>query len=207
MVITGSDVCDNRAKHIERCAHADGLLDFHVGSNLIHRHMSGAFNHNLNVFFPSAFGQFAQTYQFFNLTYIAAVCQTAGTAGIAKGNGNIIFPADFQNFIEVFIKGVFFASHTHPSENKRAATRNDVHFSFMLFDLFNGFPCDAAVECDEVNAVFCVEANHINKIFGSQGSQISLIMDDTVIYRNGADHGRTFTGKFSAEGLSIAMGG
>ena len=76
----------------------------------------------------------------------------------------------------------------------------------MLFDLLNGFPGNAAMECNKVYAVFCMEADYINKIFCSQSSQISLIMDDTVIHRNGADHGRAFAGEFSAEGLCVAMG-
>lgn len=36
VVITGSNVRDNGAQHIEGSAHADSLLNLHVGSNLIH---------------------------------------------------------------------------------------------------------------------------------------------------------------------------
>ena len=36
VVITGSNARDNGAQHIEGSAHADNLLNLHIGSNLIH---------------------------------------------------------------------------------------------------------------------------------------------------------------------------
>ena len=49
--------------------------------------------------------------------------------------------------------------------------------------------------------------NNIYEISGSQCCQISLIVDDAVIYRNSTDHCRTFAGQLSAEWLGIAMAG
>ena len=57
VVVTGGDVGDEGSQHIEGCAHADALLDFHVGGDLIQGHMAGAFDHDLHVVGPGALGQ------------------------------------------------------------------------------------------------------------------------------------------------------
>ena len=84
MIVTGSDIGNEGAKNIERRAHADRLLDLHVGFDLIHRHVSGAFNHYLDILFPSALCKLAEFYKFFYLTYVACIGKAARTARIAK---------------------------------------------------------------------------------------------------------------------------
>ena len=63
MVIAGGNIGDQGSQHIEGGAHADALLHLHVGSDLIQRHMAGAFHHHLHVVRPCALGQLAQTHQ------------------------------------------------------------------------------------------------------------------------------------------------
>ena len=77
----------------------------------------------------------------------------------------------------------------------------------MFFDLFNGLSCDSTVECDKIHSIFGMHPNHINEIFGSQCCQISLIVDDAVVYRNRTDHCRTFTCQLSSEWLCISVAG
>ena len=67
VVITGGNVGDDGAEDIEGRAHADGLLDLHVGGDLIQGHMARAFHHDLNIVRPSPLGQLAQTDQLFDL--------------------------------------------------------------------------------------------------------------------------------------------
>ena len=82
MVISGSNIGDKWSEYIERSSHTDALLDFHIGSYLIQRHMSGTFHHNLYIVIPCTFCQFSETDQFFNLAYIGCICQTSRSAGI-----------------------------------------------------------------------------------------------------------------------------
>ena len=77
----------------------------------------------------------------------------------------------------------------------------------MLFDLLNCFSCDSAVKCNEVNTVFCMHTDYIKEILCSQSSKVSLIMNDTVVYRNCTDHSRTFRSQFATERLCISMAG
>ena len=77
----------------------------------------------------------------------------------------------------------------------------------MFFNLVNCFSGNSTVQRNEINAVFCMKTNHIDKILCGQLGKISLIVDDTVINRNSTDHGRTFAGQFLTEWLCISMAG
>ena len=84
MVITRSNISNKRSKYIERSTHADRLLNFHIGRNLIKRNVSRTFDHNLNVVVPGTFGKFAEADKFFNLADIRGISQTSRTAGITE---------------------------------------------------------------------------------------------------------------------------
>lgn len=59
MSITGSNIRYDGPQNIKRSAHANCLLQFHIGFNLIQRHMPRAFNYHLHIFFPRAFDKLA----------------------------------------------------------------------------------------------------------------------------------------------------
>lgn len=205
MVISRCNISHDRSQYIKRSTHADCLLQFHICFNLIQWHMPRAFYHHLHIFCPCTFCQFSQTHQLFNLAHVTRIGQTARTACIPKRNCNIIFPADFKNLIKVFVKWIFISSHTHPRKHKRSASGYNIHFSFMLLDLFNCLSCNSTMQCDKIHSILCVESYYINKIFCRQCGKISLIMNHTIINRNGSDHRRTFLCQFSSKWLRIPM--
>ena len=63
-------ICYKRSKYIERSTVAQCFLDFHIGCDLVHRHMSGSFDHNLYILLPGAFCKLAKGDQLFNLSSI-----------------------------------------------------------------------------------------------------------------------------------------
>ena len=207
VVITRCDIGNKRSEYIERSTHADGLLNFHVCSNLIERNVSRTFNHNLNIVSPCTFGEFTQTDKLFDLADICGISQTSWTAGITERDSNVMFFADIKDFIEIFIERVFFAGHAHPCKDKASATAYDIHFTFVFFDLFDGFSGNSTVKCDKVYTVFSVETDDINEIMSSQFREITLVVDHAVVHRNGSDHGRTFVCKFLTEWLCVAVTG
>lgn len=81
---------------MERRPHTDSLLYFHIRLNLVKRHMSGAFHHNLYTFCPRTFCQFAEADKLFYLTHITGISKTSGAAGISERNRHIVFSADIQ---------------------------------------------------------------------------------------------------------------
>ena len=207
MVITGSNIGNKRSQYIERSTHTDCLLDFHIRRNLVKRHMSGAFYHNLNIFLPCTFCKFTQTNQFFNLADIGCVCKTAGTAGVAKRYGHIIFPTDIQNFIVILVKRILLSGHTHPCKYKGTATGDNIHLSFMFSNLLNGFSCNPAVKRYEIHSVLRMKSYNINEVFCCQSCKVSLIMNDTVVYGHSTNHCRAFFHKLAAEGLGVSVRG
>ena len=77
----------------------------------------------------------------------------------------------------------------------------------MFLDLLNGFASDSTVKSNEVNAIFCMKSDNIDKVFCGQFRKVSLIMNDTVIDRNCSDHCRTFMSKFLTEWLCVSVTG
>ena len=207
VVIARGNICYQRSKHIERRSLADGLLHLHVGSNLIHRHMARPLYHHLHILCPGTLGQLPQAHQLLNLAHIGSIRQAARTAGIAERYGHIVLTADIKNLIIIFIERIFVAGHRHPGKNQRAAPGDDVHLPLVLLDLLNSLSGNAAVEGNEIHAVLGMEAHHINEILCSQGIQIPLIVNNAVIHRHRANHGRTLPGELLAERLGVAVAG
>ena len=67
MVVARRDVRHQRTEHVERGALADGLLDLHIGSDLVEWHMSRTFDHDLDIFLPGAAGQLTECQKLFQL--------------------------------------------------------------------------------------------------------------------------------------------
>src|SRR5699024_3912367 len=95
----------------------------------------------------------------------------------------------------------------HPGKDEASSAAYDVHFSLVFLDLFNGLTCDAAVQRHKVHAVLRVQADNVNKIFGGECGEISLIVDHAVIDRHRTDHDRAFSRQLLAEGLCVPMAG
>ena len=73
MVVAGRDVAGQRPEHIEGRAAAYAFFKFHVGFDLIERHMARAFDHHLHAEFARALGQLAQHQQLRQLSTIGGV--------------------------------------------------------------------------------------------------------------------------------------
>ena len=91
VVIARCDVRDQGSEDVERSAMAQAFFDFHVGCDFVEDHVARAFDHDLDVVGPGAFGQFAQGDEFFNLSGVGSVVGTARTAGIAEAEGDVVF--------------------------------------------------------------------------------------------------------------------
>ncbi len=169
--------------------------------------MARALYHNLDIVLPGAFGQFSQPHQLAELSAVRSVCQASWTACIPEGDCDIVLIADVEDFVVVLVERILLAGHGHPGEDQRTSAGYDIHLSLAVFNLLNGLAGDAAVQRDKVHAVLRVKPDDIDKIFGGQRVEISLIVDNRVIDRDGTDHGRALRTEFPAERLRIAVAG
>ena len=139
MVIAGSNVGYERSEHVERCAVAQAFLQLHVSSNLVVRHVAGAFYHNLYALIPSALCQFTQVEQLLNLRSVGSISNAAGTQAITQANSYVIFSTDIKNFIIVFIQWIFSVIVQHPAGDKTTATADNVHNAAFVNKCFSTF--------------------------------------------------------------------
>ena len=131
--------------------------------------MARSFHHDLYIVVPGAFCQLSEADELLDLTDVRGVRQAAGTAGVSKGDRHVIFLADIQDLVKVFVERILLAGHAHPCENEASSAAYDIHFSLMLLDLLDRLARDAAVQSHEVHAVLRVQADNVNKIPGGEG--------------------------------------
>ena len=73
MIVAGGDVCGERAERVERCLVAFLQLFIHVDLDEVHRHVAGAFDHDLAVVLPRLFREFAQRFKFSELRAVVGI--------------------------------------------------------------------------------------------------------------------------------------
>ena len=127
--------------------------------------MARAFYHDLYVVVPGPFRQFAESNQFFNLGCIGRVMGTTGTAGIAQAQSDVVFFADVEEAVIVFIERIFLLVHFHPGKEQGAATGYDIGQTGIAFDPFCRFLIHATMDSHEVYAIFSMLFDDGEKFF------------------------------------------
>ncbi len=84
VVVTHADIGHQRSEHIERSIVAQALLQFHVGGDLVERHVTRALDHDLDAGGPSALAQLAQLDHLGGLGGVVGVVEAARAAGVAE---------------------------------------------------------------------------------------------------------------------------
>ena len=205
VIVSRRNVRDERSQHVERRTLADRLLKLHIRRDLVHRDMARSLDHNLNVPVPRPLHELAEPEKLSDLTGVRRVRKAPRTARVAETDRHVIFAADIENLIEILVERVLISRHRHPGEDKTAAAAHNVHFPPAGLDLLDRLPVDAAVECDEINAVLSVKPHDINKVLRRQCPEVPLIMDDGVVDRNRADHRGALPTELPAERLRVAV--
>ena len=128
--------------------------------------MPGTLDYDLDVFFPCAFGQRAKFDQLADLSGVGGVVNTARSKRVSKAYGNIIFPEDIENFVVMFLEGIFVSGHPHPRKEQGTASGYNVRSAFFTQKRFYGTPVDAGMYRHKIDAFFGMRADHTEKIIG-----------------------------------------
>ena len=84
MVITGGAIADYRAENIKRSIVADLLFAVHIHFDLIKRHVSGAFDHDLHTGFAAPENQFSEGVEFGELSFIGSIGKASGAQTVSE---------------------------------------------------------------------------------------------------------------------------
>jgi len=87
VIVTGSDVGHERPQRVERCFEALPQLFVHVFADALHRYVTGAFDHYLDVVLPRLLRQLAKRSQFCELCLVVGVVNRPGTKAISQTEG------------------------------------------------------------------------------------------------------------------------
>ena len=125
VVVARSDVGDQRAERVERRFVAELDFFFHLLLDLVHRDVAGAFDHHLHVVLPGDLRQFAQSFQFGELGFVAGIGDAAGTQAVAQRKADVILLHDFADVVEAFVEEILFVVVGHPLREDGAAAAYD----------------------------------------------------------------------------------
>ena len=166
--------------------------------------MPGAFHHHLHARVPCALRELADLDELGDLPRVGGVVRGAGPHGIAQADGHVVLVQDGQHLVVELVEGVLVAGGLHPREDERPAAAHDVREAARLAKRLDGAPIHARVDGDEVHAVLCMRADHVEEVLHRDGDQRLLQIADGVVHGHGADHGRRLLDERAAERVRLA---
>ncbi len=166
MIVPCGDIGDQRPQNVKRCFMAQFALQLHVAFDLIERHVSRAFDHDLHIFFPGAQRQFAQHLQFAQLRFVAGIGQASRAQRIAQRKRYVVAAADVENLVVRRIKRIFAVIVHHPRRHQRTAPADDTHFP--LGDFGHGFKQETRMNREIAHALLRLALEHFKHFVDRQ---------------------------------------
>ena len=87
--------------------------------------MAGAFDHDLDVVFPSFLGELAEDFEFRELRFVASVGDAAGAETVAERKADIMLFENFDDAFDIFVEEVLLLVMLHPVSHQGAAAADD----------------------------------------------------------------------------------
>ena len=97
---------------------AQALLQFHVGGDLVERHVARTLDHNLDAGGPCALAQLAQLDHLGGLGGVVGVVEAARATGVAERNRHVVLVADFEQLVVELIERVLVTGDLHPAKQQ-----------------------------------------------------------------------------------------
>ena len=89
-------------------------LQLHVELDLIKRHVSGAFHHDLHASPPGTLSQLTDRLKFAKLRLVGRIGESAWTQSVTDAEGHVVSPQDVADVIPCVVHGILLAMREHP---------------------------------------------------------------------------------------------
>src|SRR5450432_2437146 len=204
VVVAGSDVGDQWAERVEGGLVAELDFFFDLLFDLVHGDVAGAFDHDLHVVLPGNLREFAESFEFGELGFVAGVGDAAGAEAVAEGEADVVLLENLDDVVEVFVEEILFVVVGHPLGEDGTAAADDAGDALgNQREILNQ---DAGVDGHVVHALLGLLFNDFEHDGGVQVFD-ALDAGNRLINRHGTDgHGRIAQDGF-ANGVDVAAGG
>ena len=185
VVVARRDVGRERPERIERRLAAFFELLVHVDLDLVHRHMAGAFDHDLAAFLPGDLRELAERFEFGELRAVVGVRDRAGTQAVAERERHIVFAHQVADVAEALVEEAFLVPRQAPLRHDRAAARDNAGDA-VGGERHIGEP-HAGMDGEIIHALFALLDQRVFIAFPVELDRIAVDLLQRLIDRHGAD--------------------
>ena len=204
VVVARRNVGRQRAQRIERRLATLFELLYHIHLDLVHRHVAGAFDHDLHAVFPGELGQFPQRLQLGELSTVVGVGDRAGPQAVAQRVAHVVGPHDLVDLAEMRVEKTLLVMRQAPLRHDRAAARDDAGDPVGgQRDI--GEP-DAGVDREVVDPLLGLLDQRVAEEFPGQFLGLAADFFERLVDRHGADRHRRIADDPFADRVDVAAG-
>ena len=204
MVVAGSNICNNRAKCVERSLVTLVELALHILTYLMHRHMSGALNECLHILIPRPKHKLAHSVKLGKLGSIVGIGSTSWAQTIAKTQGNIVARYYIADIIKMLVQETLLVVYQAPFAHNTTATTNNT--AQTAIGQMNIVATDAGVDSEVVNTLLALLNQCVAIYLPRQVFYFSINLLQCLINRHCAYWYRTVTQNPFAGFVDIVSG-
>ncbi len=204
VVVAGRHVGGQRPKRIEGRFAAGLQLLVHIGLDLVHRHVAGAFDHALDAAGASDPSQFAQRVEFGELRGVIGVGDRTRTQAVAQRERHVVGAHDVADLVEMRVEEVFLVMRQAPLGHDRAAARDDA--GDALGRQVDIGQAHAGMDGEIVDALLSLFDQGVAIDFPGQVLGDTVDLFQGLVDRHGADRRRRIADDPLADIVDIAAG-
>ena len=191
-------------ERVERRFAAPLELLLHVLANQVHRHVTRAFVHDLDVVFPRDPRQLALRLQLGELRFVVGVRDRARPQPVAERERDVVGLHDLADFAEVRVEKALLMMREAPLGDDRAAARDDAGHAPRRHR--NVAQQHAGVHGEVVDALLCLLDQRVAIDLPRQVFRPSANFLERLIDRHGADRHRRIADDPLARLVNVAPG-
>ena len=189
VVVGRCDVGYERTESVERCTMTLLYLAVHVGTNLLHWHMSRTLYKCLHVLLPSALHKFTHGVKLRKLCRVVGIVGRTGTKSVAERNSHVILGTDVADVVEMVVEEtLLLVNHTPLRDDASAAAHHSRESSLRERHVLQSY---AAVYGEIVNALLTLLYECVAEYLPCQVLRLSVHLLESLIHRHCAYWHRT----------------